>query len=442
MTRRVLMVSPHFPPDSSAATHRVRLLAPHLAGYGWEPTVVTVDPRDYESRLDPDLAALVPGSLRVVRCRAWPARWTRLVGFGDLGLRAFTGLLRTCSNLLRRETFDALFVTIYPAYPALLGPLLKRRFGVPFVLDYQDPWVGSWGKTVGGDRGDRPDVKSRLSRWAAARLEPRVVRAADAITAVSAETYEEVRARNPEIARTPCLALPLGGEPMDFEWLRRTTRPNPYFDSADGQIHVCCVGTLLPLGFETLRAVLQAVGHIRGRRPDLYSRLRLHFFGTSNQSSADAPARVLPVAAALGVGDRVSEVPPRIRYLDALAVQTQASAILMMGSSERHYTASKLYPGLLAARPIVAVYHESSSVSEILRRAARPSAARLVTYDDAARAESRVDAIATELIAVAEDPSYDPGTADLEVMAEFSANALAGKLAKILDDAAGSRVPA
>ena len=43
MTRRVLMVSPHFPPDSSAATHRVRLLAPHLAGYGWEPTVVTVD---------------------------------------------------------------------------------------------------------------------------------------------------------------------------------------------------------------------------------------------------------------------------------------------------------------------------------------------------------------------------------------------------------------
>jgi hypothetical protein len=52
-----------------------------------------------------------------------------------------------------------------------------------------------------------------------------------------------------------------------------------------------------------------------------------------------------------------------------------------------------------------------------------------------------MDAIATELIAVAEEPSYDPGAADLEVVAEFSANALAGKLAKVLDDAAGSRVP-
>src|SRR5439155_20636351 len=54
--RRVLMVSPHFPPDTNAATHRVRLLAPHLPARGWEPTVVAVDPRDYEGRLDPALA--------------------------------------------------------------------------------------------------------------------------------------------------------------------------------------------------------------------------------------------------------------------------------------------------------------------------------------------------------------------------------------------------
>src|SRR5215467_6707676 len=96
---RVLMLSPQFPPDSSAAAHRVRLLAPHLPQYGWEPTVVSVDPRDYESRIDLGLVGLVPGSLRVIRCRALPSRWTRRFGVGDLGLRAFLGLLRTCSDL-------------------------------------------------------------------------------------------------------------------------------------------------------------------------------------------------------------------------------------------------------------------------------------------------------------------------------------------------------
>src|SRR5262245_36425462 len=116
------MISPHFPPDTGAASHRVRLLAPHLPKYGWEPTVVSVDPSAYEGRLDPELMKVVPDALRLVRGTAWNASWTRRFGFGDLGLRALTGLYRTCSELLRRERFDALFITIFPVYPALLGP--------------------------------------------------------------------------------------------------------------------------------------------------------------------------------------------------------------------------------------------------------------------------------------------------------------------------------
>ncbi|HTY76884.1 MAG TPA: glycosyltransferase [Candidatus Bathyarchaeia archaeon] len=441
MTRRLLMVSPHFPPDGSAGAHRARLLAPHLPDHGWEPTVVTVDPRDYETRLDPELAAMVPSSLRVIRCRAWPARWTRRVGIGDLGLRAFRGLYGACSALLREEAFDALFITIYPAYPAMLGPVLKRRFHVPFVLDYQDPWVGSWGRTVGGGPGGRADRRSRLSRWLAARLEPVAVRAADAITAVSAETYEAMWSRNPDLPRPACLTLPIGGEEADFAHVRAGDRRNPYFDPSDGNVHICGVGTLLPLGFETLRAVLRALAEVREHRPHLYERIRLHFFGTSNETRADAPARVRPVADALGVGDHVHEVAPRIAYSDAIAVQAQATALLLMGSTEHHYTASKLYPGFLAARPLVAVYHEASSVCEILRRAARPPSVRLIAYDDRARAESRVDDIAAALSAVAEDPSYDARAVDLEVLAGYSAHALAGRLAKLLDDVAGPRLP-
>ena len=60
------MISPHFPPDGSAGTHRVRLLAPHLSSYGWIPTVLTVAEQDYEGRIDPELRALVPPSLEEV----------------------------------------------------------------------------------------------------------------------------------------------------------------------------------------------------------------------------------------------------------------------------------------------------------------------------------------------------------------------------------------
>jgi glycosyltransferase involved in cell wall biosynthesis len=430
---RVLMLSPHFPPDASAAAHRVRLLAPHLSSFGWEPTVVTVDPRDCEGRLDPELADLLPPELRVIRCRAWPPHVTRRFAVGDLGLRAYSGLRRASIDLLARERFDALFITIYPTYPALLGPLLKRRFRLPFVLDYQDPWIGAWGRTVGPGLNGRPDRKSRLARAVAVRLEPRAVRAADAITAVSAETYEAVRRRYPGLEDTPCLAIPVGGDPRDFAHLGTRRRGQGYFDPTDGRAHVVCVGTLLPLGFETLRAVLGAAALLRDRRPESYARVRFHFFGTSNQTDAGAAPRVLAVARELGVGDCVTEVAPRIGYLDALSVQTDATAILMIGSTEPHYTASKLYPGLFARRPVLAVFHETSSVVEILRRAGRPPAVRLVTYSDRARAGSRAEAIYTELVGLIAHPVYDPTAVDGRVLAEFSAEALAGRLAALFD---------
>jgi glycosyltransferase involved in cell wall biosynthesis len=428
--RRVLMVSPHFPPDSSAASHRVRLLAPHLENAGWSPTVVTLERSAYEGRLDPDLEALVPASLRVVRAGAWPAGATRTVGFGDLGLRAFTGLRRACRALLSRERFDALFITVYPVYPALLGAGLKRAYGVPFVLDFQDPWVGAWGQTVGGGPGGTADWKSRASRRLGTWLEPRAVNAADALVAVSQGTIDGIVERIPSAARIPHGVIPLGFEPRDFTRLG-AVRPRAHFNPSDGCVHLCYVGTLLPTGFATLRLLLRALA--RARRDDpAASRLRLHFFGTSNQSSSDA-YRVLPIARECGVDDAVTEAPGRLDYLDALTVLTRASAVLLLGSSERHYTASKLYPALLSKRPIVALFHHASSVVSILRAAGSEPSVRILTYGDGEPAETLVGDAACHLIALAHGGASIDAEVSLDRVGDMSARRLAAQLGALFD---------
>src|SRR4051812_6575215 len=425
--RRVLMVSPHFPPDSSAASHRVRLLVPHLEAAGWAPTVVTLARSAYEGRLDPALEGLVPESVRVVRAPAWGARATRAVGVGDLGLRALTGLRRTCRALLSSERFDTLFITVYPVYPALLGAGLKSAFHVPFVLDYQDPWVGAWGQTVGGGPGGDPDWKSRASRRLGTWLEPRAVHAADAIVAVSQGTIDGIVERIPAAARLPQAVIPVGFEPADFTLLRAGPPGNVPFDPGDGLVHLCYVGTLLPTGRGTLRLLLSALARARRVDPSA-ARLRLHFFGTSNQSSADRD-RVLPVAHECGVGDAVSETPGRLDYLDALAALTNASGILLLGSSERHYTASKLFPALLAKRPILALFHEASSVVSILRGAASEPTVRVLTYGDAPTLDFHVEEVAGHLRALAKDCTYAAGDVAFARLDEFSARSLARRLA-------------
>lgn len=435
--RRVLMIAPHFPPDSTAGTHRVRLLAPHLADHGWEPTIVTVDPRDYEGQLDPTLARSVPNGLRVIHARAWSARASRRFGVGDLGLRAFAGLKRAAAATLCATRFDALFITIYPAYPALLGPWLKKRFGVPFVLDYQDPWVGEWGRTAGPRSDGAPDIRSRASRFLAARLEPIALGAADGVTAVSRATYEQALARNPDARPVVTDEIPIGWDRRDLEFLRERAAGTSRVPSGDGRVHVSYVGTLLPTGHDTLRALFLAAARLRSSDPAAANLVRFHFFGTGNQRSSSAPARVLPIAREIGVADLVTEEPGRLDYFDALQTLVESTAVLLLGSREPHYTPSKVFPALMTERPILALYHESSTATDLLRHAGRPPVIRLITYDDGSGAPARVDDIVCALRQLIADPRFDRDAIDPRALAPSSADALAARLARVFDRVSG-----
>ncbi|MDO8793166.1 MAG: glycosyltransferase [Vicinamibacterales bacterium] len=430
MVRRALLISPHFPPDSTAATHRVRVLAPYLEQFGWVPTVLTVEAGACEGALDPDLLALVPDTLSVVRARAWRAGVTRRFGVGDLGLRSMAGLWRHASALLSTGRFDVFFITIHPTYTALLGPGLRARYGVPFVLDYQDPWVGAWGRTVGTGREGQPDIRSRLTRALGAWLEPRAVRAADGVTAVSARTYEDVLARVPDAHPIVRAALPLGFDEADVDYLRRHPRPVRHFDPFDGNVHVCYVGTILPEGQRVLRLFLAAVAWLLQHRPAVAARLRLHFIGTSNQRVAGQPPRVLPMARAFGVSHLVTEVPERVDYLDALNAQFQAHGVALLGSTEPHYTPSKAYPALASGRPLLALYHEASSVVPLLAACPR---AEVLTFVEDFQEESLAPQVGLALGRMVERPPAAPVQAAAAGHAPWSARTIAGELAGVFD---------
>jgi hypothetical protein len=145
---------------------------------------------------------------------------------------------------------------------------------------------------------------------------------------------------------------------------------------------------------------------------------------------------VLPVAQECGVADLVTESPGRLDYLDALSVLTHSSGILLLGSSERHYTASKLYPALLARRPILALFNEVSSVVSILREAAREPSVSIVTYGDTIVDDSRVIEVADRLRNLARNCRYNPDDVSLTRAADVSARSLARQLAGVFDHVA------
>jgi len=67
----------------------------------------------------------------------------------------------------------------------------------------------------------------------------------------------------------------------------------------------------------------------------------------------------------------LTEQPRRIPYLASLQVMIDSHALLLVGSDEPHYTPSKVFPYVLAERPLLAVFHEDSSVVRILGETAQ-----------------------------------------------------------------------
>ena len=131
------------------------------------------------------------------------------------------------------------------------------------------------------------------------------------------------------------------------------------------------------------------------------------------------------------------EVFARAVYSSATAaVLTHASGILLLGSSERHYTASKLYPALLAKRPILALFHEASSVVSILRAAGSEPTVRVITYGDGATDAARVGEAACHLRALAAAAAYRAGDVSLDRVDDVSARRLARRLAAVFDEVA------
>lgn len=387
--KRVLIVSPHFPPVNAADMHRVRVSLPHFASFGWKPYVLSVAADCQEMPLEPRLRETLPADLDVAFTNALPARWTRPFGIGSVGLRAFAHLYREGARIIARESIDLVFfsTTVFPVMA--LGRLWKRRFGVPYVLDIQDAWVSEY-------YDDKP-AASRPPKYAFARalnatLEPFTMRTVDGLIAVSPAYLTTLRRRYPWITEEMCRTVPFGANEDDFAVADGLAWRNPVFARDDGQIHGVAVGRGgedMRLAAMILFRAMRQVSASASSRP-----IHVSFVGTDYAPPARARQTIAPVADAEAVGTMVTELPARVPYFEGLRLLRDAHFLVVLGSDDPDYSPSKVYPYILARRPIVAVLHASSPVADLLTRV---GAGIVVTFRDAADVPAAAARLAASL---------------------------------------------
>ena len=420
--RRCLIVSPHFPPSTLAGVHRARHLAKHLPAHGWEPAVIAVDPAHHVEAQDPELRALVSADLRIIETGALPVRWTAPFGLrGEIGLRGFFHLRAAIAAELGARRPEVVLITGSPFYPLLLARWITRRWGIPVVLDLQDPWASKEG--AGRPRWSKSWFAHRL----AVALEPRALRGASWVTSVSERQNADLVERYGwlDLARTS--AIPIGGDPADYASLHDAPAPDEL-----AKLTFSYVGTALPRAAPLLAILFEGLALLRARTPEVAARLRLQFVGTSNQPGLSTDYRVMALAQKAGVGELVTEQPGRVPYLDALRILAGTHAVLMIGSDEPHYTASKVYPALMSGRPFLSIFHAASSAHAILSAAGGGIA---LAYDDEVNRAALVDEVAKALARIAINPT-SLGCADPATFGDFTAHAVAGRFALVFESLA------
>jgi hypothetical protein len=354
--RKVLIISPHYPPSNLAAVHRSRLFAQHLPSFGWKPIILTVHEDYYEEALDRNLEQLLPQQQGIEKVKAFGLAQPRFIG--DIGLRAFFQLRNGALDLVRSEKVDFVFIPIPSFYVSLIGPYLHRKTGVKYGIDYIDPWVHRF---PGSDKlFSRHWFSTKLAKW----LEPIAVKHASLITGVAEGYYKGVQERNPKLLPN-CLfcAMPYGGEAADHAAVKQLGL-RPYLFQKSGKLQLVYAGAMLPKAYAVLEQLFKAIA----ADPSVFENVEFHFIGTGKTSNDPEGYNIRPLAEKHGLWQKVVfEYPKRIPYLDVLAHLDVANGVFILGSTEPHYTPSKVYQGVLSGKPILAVLHTTSTAVKVLR---------------------------------------------------------------------------
>lgn len=359
---RVLIISPHFPPVNAPDMQRVRMLLPYFSDNRVEAEILAVEPEQVACVRDEWLMDGLPPEVPVHRVRVLGLAWAKFPGLGTLGFRAMRALCKRGDELLASKRFDLVYFSTTVFEIHVLGPRWKRKLGVPFVMDYQDPWVNNYYR-------EHPKVRppgGRLKYWVIDRvhrlMEREVLSECAGVTAVSLAYLIQLRERYPAFATTPFLVQPFPGDTADLRRAASKGSEGEVFDSGDGCLHWVYAGVVIPGMHGTLRAFFRALKQALdgGWEPNL----RIHFIGTNY--SVNALPVIGPIAAEFGLSGLIEELPWRIPYSQVLACLSSADALLVFGSDDPGYTASKIYPYILARKPLLTIFHHDSSVVTVM----------------------------------------------------------------------------
>lgn len=366
--KKVLIITYAFPPFGGGEVMRAAKFVKYLPLFGWLPVVLTVENQDYyvydrtlldeiDERVKIYRARTLEPKLLAKRVKDFIRRGRAGGPHAEIEIASTNGVIyrigqlknalsgaflipceevlwnplayRAACDIIAKEGIDLVFTTSPPHSTQLIGRRLKERFGLPWVADFRDAWVGNI--------LFKPaySLRDKIER----RMESSVVKNADAVVSVTDPITKMFAARYPHI-RNKFVTITNGFDGACYVNSKKPRNDKFTITYAGG------IG-----GRRSSKYIFMALVQLKKTRPDVYSNLRVRFMGNFYDDKA-------PWKGALG--DCVEFIAHK-PYTEAVAMM-QASDALLLVLHQREggdaLSTGKIYEYIGARRPIIATVPE------------------------------------------------------------------------------------
>lgn len=352
----VLMIAYHFPPlGGSSGVQRTLRFCRYLPEFGWNPVVLTAHPRAYDS-VATDLLADIPEGVSVTRAFAlnaarhfaWAGRHPGVLAMPDRWSSWIAGGIVSGLRAIKRHRIEAIFSTYPIASAHVIGLVLSRLTGLPWIADFRDPMAQD------GYPADR--ATWRAFRW----IEERTLRRARHAIFTAPGAIRDYRMRYPDIPPGRFALIENGFDEEAFADLSVGVDAQPKLETR----RIVCLhsGIVYPSERDPTQ-LFRALGALKREGRISAASVEFRFRASANDE------RLSRLAGENGIADLVSLVPP-IPYREALLEMLAADALLVLQASNcNSQIPAKAYEYLRAGRPVLALTNPDGDTADLMRRA-------------------------------------------------------------------------
>ncbi len=363
MKRRALIISYYFPPMGYSGVQRTAKFVKYMPDFGWEPVVLTINPKSYYAFDDTLLKEIESKNIRIIRTgssdptqkifnqkkirseylRKILNRLSQTFILPDNKRFWIKSALKAARKLLREEKFDIIFATAPPYSDFIIGSMLKNEFGIPLILDYRDAWF---------DDG-LSFYPTPIHKMIVKNMERKVLYSSDKIITYTRQIKEHILKHYPFLKQDEIKIIPHGFDKEDFNC--ETVSP-----LSKMKMRVTYSGAFYEE--RTPKFFIQAIEKLAFERPDIANQIEFYFVGNFPKYyyKKILKSKVRHLFHFTGYVDHKTN----IKYL----IESDVLWFMIRHSKNPHlYATSKLFEYMGTAKPILALVPKDGAAAQLLK---------------------------------------------------------------------------